>query len=284
MITAYLALSGRILLLGVERILVKKLGANSDSAAAAYLFLNLAVMFIFPFVFFYEVESYDFLVYPLINAAIYSVAFYLYVKSLSTGEASLVSPLSNFSIFFLLVISNIFLEESFTIYKLVGMVLLFYGAGFLNKQRNFIESFKAILNDRSCRMMIACSFLVAIGRVVDGFTVRSNVPPVIYVFSLSIITLIYSTLYIVLSGRTRIVINLFKEKPVTALSSGAVNAFSYLLLVVAFTRIDVSIAEPASMLSLIITVGLSSIIFKEKIKNRVVGVLVMIAGAWLLFL
>ena len=46
----------------------------------------------------------------------------------------------------------------------------------------------------------------------------------------------------------------------------------------------VSIAEPASMLGLIVTVVLAYFILKERVRNRLIGVVIMIAGTWLLFI
>jgi transporter family protein len=65
--------------------------------------------------------------------------------------------------------------------------------------------------------------------------------------------------------------------------SGTVNAYSYILLLFAFTVIPVSVAEPVSMLSMIVTVILAKYIFQERIRNRIIGAVIMLAGAWLLF-
>jgi transporter family protein len=54
------------------------------------------------------------------------------------------------------------------------------------------------------------------------------------------------------------------------------------LLLFAFTKIAVSVAEPVSMLGMIATVILARLMFKERIGRRLVAVIVMIAGAWFL--
>ncbi|MFW6324828.1 MAG: EamA family transporter, partial [Desulfovibrionales bacterium] len=85
-------------------------------------------------------------------------------------------------------------------------------------------------------------------------------------------------------GRLPALFALVQARPGLSLLSGAINGFSYLFLLVALQHIEVSVAEPASMLGMVVTVLLSGWIFKEKILDRLVGVLVMIAGTWLLFL
>jgi len=44
----------------------------------------------------------------------------------------------------------------------------------------------------------------------------------------------------------------------------------------------VSVAEPISMLGMIVTVILARLILKERVGRRLVAVIVMIAGAWFL--
>ena len=256
-----LALAGRILLLGVERILVKKLGEGEDAAGAALLFLGLATLFLLPFVFFVEVNYHPVLWLTALSGLIYAVAFYLYVKSLTAGEASLVSPLYNFNVFFLIVISNIFLDEPVTWYKVAGAALLVYSVSLLNRQKNFILSVKAVLYDPACKMMITCSLLVAIGRVVDGLIVR-EVSPLFYAFFVSAVLCAYLYVYIAVKGGGASILNIFRARPALSLATGAVNAYSYLLLLIAFTTIDVSTADPASMMSVIVTVLLSKFIFQ----------------------
>ncbi|MFC1554643.1 EamA family transporter [candidate division KSB1 bacterium] len=283
MIIAYSALLGRIILLGIERILVKKLGEKSDPISTSILFLGLATIFLLPFALTQEIRYYPNLWMTFLSGLVYAVAFYFYVRSLSEGEASLVSPLYNYNVFFLIIISSFFLDEPITYFKLIGTVLLVYGLSFLNKQSNFLRSVKAVLYDKPCRMMILCSMLVAVGRVIDGFIVRET-PPLLYAFLVSMVLCLYLISYALFTGSLSIVVKTFKRHPLLSLSSGAVNAYSYLLLLVSFTYLEVSIAEPASMLSMIVTIILAKFVFKEKIMDRMLGAVIMLIGVWLLFM
>ncbi|HLD30446.1 MAG TPA: DMT family transporter [bacterium] len=281
---AYLALLGRIVMLGYERIIVKKLGTGSSSESAAFLFFAIAAVFLFPFVFFVESpEDYGFVKVVLINSVIYSAAFILYVKSLSLGEASLVSPLYNFNVFFLLLLAAVFLGEAFTVLKAAGLILLVYGASYLNRQNNPLLSLRALFKDRACVFMMICSMLIAVGRTID-MTVLKNVHPVVYAFALNAGMGLVIFLYVLLAGRTKSILDLLKAKRNLAAASGLLNAFSYLCLLLALKKMPVSVAEPASMLGMVITVILAHFVFREAIRDRLVGVVVMIFGAWLLFL
>jgi transporter family protein len=282
MTLAYLALLGRIVLVGYERIVVKQLGQQSNSQGAAFLFFAVATLFFLPFLLFVELPSnYGFLLLVTLGSFTYAIAFVLYVESLSTGEASLVSPLYNFNVLFLLILTAILLGEPITAFKIVGILLLILGASLLNQERNLLRSLGTLFKDRACLLMILCSILMAIGRTIDGFVVQ-DVPPMLYAFCIYTGISLFLLIYLLLTKKTGKMLSLLRSRPKVAVAAGAVNAYAYVLLLFAFTQIDVSVAEPISMLGMIVTVILARLILKERVGRRLVAVIVMIAGAWLL--
>jgi len=281
---AYLALAGRILLTGYEKIIFKQVGQNSGSEEAVFLIFSTGTVFLAPFVFTVPPpESYGFLWICLLAGLVYTVQTVFYIKALSRGEASLVAPVYYFGLFFLLFLTTVFLDESLDALKILGIVLLIYGMSFLNRKQHILHSIKAVLKDKACQFMTLSSLLVAVGRTIDGFMVRT-VHPIVYTFSLCIATLIFLFIHLLLTRRLGAAGKLFRQKWRVGATAGAVDCYSYLLLMFAITRIEVSIAEPASMLGMIATVVLAHLILRERIRERLVGVVVMIAGAWLLFL
>ncbi|HNY11513.1 MAG TPA: EamA family transporter [Candidatus Wallbacteria bacterium] len=284
MFWAYLALAGRIILLGYEKILVRQLGEEAESESATFLYFCISMIFFTPCMFWAPAPAdYNFVIYSAVSSAIYCLAFLLYVRSLSTGEVSLVSPLYNFNVFFLLLLTAFFLGEKITILKVTGLSVLLYGASFLSRQRGILSSLKAIFKNHACVLMIICSFFMAIGRTIDGFVLKTT-GPLVYGFSIYLFMTVFLFFYILYKGKFYKAVDLFKKRRAITLKAGAVNAYTYLFLLYAIARIDVSVAEPASMLSMIVTVFLSKLILNEDISGRLTGVLIMIAGAWALFL
>ncbi|MCS7202569.1 MAG: DMT family transporter [Dictyoglomus sp.] len=284
MVWAYLSILGRIILLGYEKIVVKRLGTYNDSKVISFLFFFIAVFFLFPFIFLDSIpKNFEFSKYGLLSGFIYSISFILYVKSLSLGEASLVGPLYNFNVFFLLILTSIFLKESLTLPKILGLFLLVYGASYLEKKGSFLSSLKLLFKRKETLLMISSSFLVSVGRTIDGFVVE-KVSPLFYCFFLYFIISIFQFFYILWEKKLKEIFRVLKENTNLVLIASAINAYSYLLLLFAFRYIDVSIAEPLSMLSMILTVILAHYIFKEKIGTRLLGVFIMILGSYILFL
>jgi transporter family protein len=68
------------------------------------------------------------------------------------------------------------------------------------------------------------------------------------------------------------------------LAGGFTNAYSYIALLNAFKYIDVSIAEPVSMVSSLVTAFFAKYIFKEKVSLRVIGTIILIAGAFVIYI
>ena len=263
---AYLALLVRIFLLGIEKIVVKKLGTEKEEEAT-FLFFFLATILFVP-IWLCKAPSTSLTTIALISIPgfVYSIAFLFYVKSLAKGEVSLVSPIYNFNAFFLVIAASIFLKEPITAYKILGILLLVYGASFLNRQTNIFSSLKELLKNSSCRDMLICSLLMAVGRTIDGLLIR-KLDPLAYTFWLYFMISLFLSLHVFYKQKIASTIELLKTKPYISITAGFINAYSYYFLLVAFTKIQVSIAEPASMLSMVVTAVLAKFILKEKIKR-----------------
>lgn len=285
MFTAYAAMVGRVVLLAFERIVVRNLGDFSGdkykNTAATIVFFGLGALFLAPFLFMATHKGLGFLPMNYTASVIYSVGFVLYVLSLATGETSLVTPINSFNTFFLLLLSVVFLGEGFGILKLVGIIGMFVGISLLKYMSNPFESLKYIFSDRPCQMMFASAFLIAIGRVVDKSFV-SSVDPVVYSFFIYSFIAINLMAFLSVKGRLNLVWELIAQKPVISVTSGAINAFSYLFLLYAMQKVELSIIEPLSQSSTLLTLVLSAVFFKETIKEKLPGVALILFGSYLL--
>jgi transporter family protein len=279
---AIFALIARILLLGYERIVFKQAGQDQDTLASTFWLFFLAALLQLPLLFFFPWTWNDFL-RAAPSALIYTITFSLYVYALTHYEVSLITPLYNFNVFFLLLLFVIFRGEPFYWFKLIGIGFLFYGTTYLNKQQNLIASFKAIFSNRGCQMMIISSFLMAIGRLLDRNMIEQT-DPAIYSFALYFLMGVYLILILIIRKKVTRTWKTFYNNPKPFLLGGFTNAYSYLFLLIAFLAIDVSIAEPLSMLSVIVSILLSAWIFHEKVRQRLVGAIFMVIGAILLLI
>lgn len=282
---AYLALLGRILLLGYEKIALKQL-SNDQAEETTVLYFVLALPFLIPLLFLCELPSnYNFLPFIAICSLIYAIAFSWFVKALTYGEASQVSPLYDFNLFFVAILSWVFLDELLTISKIFGLILLIIGSSFLDRQHNLKYAIMSVFKNQACRYMIGCSFLVAIGRIVDGILLKQvKLDPILYTFFLYFGISFWIFLKACLNHKLASTKILFQQHTKISLIVGMINAYAYCLLAYAFTQIDISIAQALSMLSMIVTMILARFILQEEIGRRSIGAVLMLSGAWIILL
>ncbi len=285
---AYVALSIRIVLLGFERIFLKLLGQNQtkdQSLSIAAVFFGFGTLGLFPF----ALPVLDFsilLIFPIISSLFYSFAFWMYTASLQRGEVSLVTPLYNFNLVFLLIFSTLFLQESLHLLKLVGVVLIFIGLSYLQKGTSFQDSLKNVFKDKAAQLMVGASLLIAVGRIIDGYALSlpDSFEPIVYSFFIYFLITCALLFILIVKKDLRQPIIIIKEHPSLSVVSGLTNAGTYLSLLVAFMFLDVSVAEPIGALNVFIAMILARYFFQEDIKQRLVAAGLIILGVFFLFL
>jgi transporter family protein len=275
-----LVLSLRIFLLGYERIAGKQISQGEDTLIASWAFFTFSLLLFFPFYGYITLES---LKLSLLSGIIYTLSFFLYTYALANEDASVVAPLYNVNIFFLLIITFLFLHESVGIKKILGSFLMVYGVSYLKKDKSLFISYKNIFKSKGSFAMIGSSLLLAVGRTFDGYF-GSKINTISYSVSIYVVVS-FSLLFVSLIKEHSIKkhIDIIKRKKFYLLGGGVANAYSYLALLVMFKYVDVNVAVPLSMLSSIVTAFLAYLIFKEKIALRLVGIFLLIAGSFLMY-
>jgi len=276
---AQYCLLGRVVLLGAERIVVKRMGDGTDPFGATFLCFAVGALAIAPLAWGEAVGGWGFVPGMLAASAVYAVAFVYYVRSLAAGDASLVSPLYNVNVVALALMAWLVLCEPPTWGKAGGIALLLYGASWLRPRGSLWKSLTALGEDAPCRHMVAASLLIGVGRLFDK---GLGAPPMTYDCLLYTAIAGWLFLYLALRGRTTVIAHAFRTRPGAALLGGAVNGYSYVLMLHALKGIEVSRVEPASMTSMLVTLVLARLVLGEHIGTRWVAAVFMVAGAWLL--
>lgn len=292
---ALLALAGRIGLLGYERIVAKQLAAGRTPLGATFLFMAVGGLLWAPALLWSGLLPASILGYATLASLFYAGAFVLYMAALSRSEAGLIGPLYHTSILVVIVLSWLILDEGVTPLRALGGLLLLYGVTMLRQDGSpwaLVRGARRIWADAGARMMLGGAVLLGAGRIVDKYLITSVAEVSLAAFRPAISYAILETLLVVTwlgvglaaTGGFRDTVDLARERPTKALVAGGVNLASYTLLLVAFMGLDVSIADPASSLSMLVTVLLGGLVFGEAWKKRLPGAAVMCVGAWLLFL
>ncbi len=286
MIVGYIALLARIIMLGLERIVLKFMN-EYDSTAVASLFFLFAALFLTPVFFFVPVGVYSIFIPSLIlltltSSLVYSFGFYAYVRAISVGDTSLVAPLYNSSLLWLLLMSFLFLDEDITLYSVSGGIIMF--AGMMLLYPGSIKSkLNAIRESKSSMYMIAGSIFIAIGRTIDTYIIQT-IDEKLYAFLSNLFIGLFLLLLVIYQSNTQQIRNILRDKRKIIVLSGALNGWSYLFLLIAISFLGVTIAEPTSLLSVFVTAYFAKRFLDEKVKERIPGMILMIIGAILLFI
>jgi transporter family protein len=275
----YLWLIIRITLLGYERIAGKKITSHEDEILSSWAFFFFSFLAFFPFF-----NHITFISYSIFSGTIYTISFFLYVYALANEDTSVIAPLYNMNVVFLIITTAIFLNEKITITKILGSLLMIYGVSFLKKDNNLKMSYINILKSKGAIAMLVSSGLMAIGRTIDGYIIR-NVDSLSYSISIYLIVSIYFFIVTLIKYKSiKPHIRIIKNKISPLVSGGISNAYSYIALLNMFKYIDVSVAEPVSMSSALITAFFAKFIFKEKVAIRVLGTILLILGAFVIYI
>ncbi|MDN5324572.1 MAG: bacterial/archaeal transporter family protein [Thermosipho sp. (in: thermotogales)] len=279
----FLWMSIRIFLLGLERILGKIITRQTSSLISSWAFFGFSLLVLLPFS---SRMNFQIFKFSLISGVIYSISFFLYMYSLSVEDVSVVAPLYNINAIFLIFIANIFLNEKITIYKILGSLMMIYGVSYLKKSNNILSSYLNILKSKGALAMIFSSLLIAVGRTVDGvFTKQKHFDQLGY--SIGVYLIMSFNFFIVSFIKERgfkTHIEIVKHKWMFLIFGGICNAYAYVALLKVFKYIDVSIAEPLSMISVFVSILFAYLIFKERVKLRIIGTFFLIFGAFILYL
>ncbi len=285
MLIGYLSLILRIVMLGAERIFLKKL-EQYDSTTVASLFFLIATFFLSPVFLFLNPSDYRFpllfMLFPLISSLFYSFGFFAYVKALSVGEASLVAPLYNSSILWLMIIGVLFLQEDVTVLRSFGATIMFVGLFFLYEGK-VKDKLIAIKESKASIYMIIGSLFIAIGRGLDTFAI-GEINEMLYSVFINFFVGLYLLIATIVRNQFKTVREIFETDPKSLIGAGIMNGWSFFFLLIAISELQVTVAEPLSLLSTFVTAFMARKFLQERIQEKLPGMVMMVTGSIVLVL
>ena len=270
-----------------EKIIVRLLGdrqGNIDyNLSATFLFFIFGAIILTPLAAFITINNFIFLLPCYGSSLLYTVYSYSFVTSLATGETSLVTPIYSLNGLILIIFSFLFLSEPFTLTKIIGVILMIIGVSLLKDAKNPFYSVRYIITDIPSRMMFLAVTSQCLGRIIDKYYLP-NVHPITYSTILYFFIAFNLMVILLIRGKTKTIVKVFNKKPILSITSGIINGFSYLFLLYSMQQIDLSLAEPLTNLSLVLTLLFSLLFFKENIMEKLPGSILILLGGWFLYL
>lgn len=249
---------------------------------SAALIIRLSFIFLLPLLFIYKIPHLNsqFFLALLAQTPLAIVTSILYMKTLKSSDISLSIPLLTFSPLFLLLISPLMVKEFPPLLGIVGVLLIVFGAYFLNiqaKHEGLLAPFKILLKEKGARYMLMIAFLWAIGSNLDKIgTINSS--PIFWPIALNFCSSVVLTVFCL--GRKKALKNL-PENLKVFLPVSIITALGFVSQVTALSMAYVSYVVSITRMSVLISIVLGVVIFKEKgFKVRLIGGTIMVSGVF----
>lgn len=277
------------LILSVYLLIYKKILNESDE----YLVLLASAIFTMPVVLaiiflFYKFPKIDlvFILSSVASIVLGAIAAILAYRALKIADISLVKPISAFTPVFTALISYFSLKEVIKPLGWLGIFLVVVGTYVLNLKtlkQNWLLPFKNLIREKGIQLSLVAHFLWSITPIFEKVAIKHTfpeVPPFIALVGYFGTSLVYLPLVIKKSKKPLLIIkNNYKLFILGGVLAGIGQSFAY----ITFSLTNLGIATAVFRTSIIFTVLLGSIFFKEKyILQRFIGSSIMLAGVILL--
>lgn len=221
----------------------------------------------------------------LADATLSTIGGILYIRALRFGDISLTIPLMGFSPLFLAIASPLILNEFPAKPQLIGILLICFGAYFLNlnlkpKENNYLAPLKSLMTTQSSQLMLIVAFLWALTTSFDKVGAK-NSSPLFFSASLYFCTAIMTLPIVIICSPnwfSRLKSNFYK-----LVLLGSLKALDMWCHVMAIASTVAANSVAVKQTSLLMTVGYGYFLFHEKnIKYRLLGCIIIIVGVCVL--
>ena len=204
-----------------------------------------------------------------------------YFRALQKGNINKVVPIDKSSTVLTIILATIFLGESITLYKTLGIIAIGLGTLMMIEKKdteNKIEEkgwlFYAILS------AVFASLTSILGKVgIEG--VESNLGTAIR----TVVVIVMSFVMVSVTGKVKDIKRIDKKELAFILLSGLSTGASWLFYYRALQDGEASIVVPIDKLSILVTIAFSYFVFKEKLgKKAFIGLVLIVVGTLVLLI
>ena len=208
----------------------------------------------------------------------------MYFKAIKLSDLSLTIPMIAFTPIFLLITSPIMTKEYPTFVQIIGVILVVIGAYFLRihlRKDGIFAPFKALISEPGPRLMLIIALIWSITANLDKIgTLNSS--PIFWVIATDAFLIL--TTFPIMLYKTRSLKPLFSNWKGLFLM-GICNGIGLITQMAAIAQTQVANVISTKRTSVVMSVGWGKLIFKEQnIKERLLGSVIMVAGAIIILL
>ena len=266
---------------GLTTICAKKGVKNVDSILASSI--RTAVVLLISFLIVILFSSFDRVNFKTITFLILSgvsttLLWLNYFKALDLGNVNEVTPVDKTSIVLTLLLSCIFLNEKITVIKIISSILIISGA-FLMVNKDEHSN-----NKRWIKYAILTAIFTSVSAIISKIGLRDIEPNLGNLYR-TIFVFIFMWLIVLLKKKQKHIKSINKKSWLYLILSGITTSLSWIYYFNALKEGEASIVFPIEKLSVVVSIGLSYILLKERMTKRsIIGLILIVAGTYILII
>lgn len=230
----------------------------------------------------------NFYLYMGVSAILDTIAFVSSFLAISKSPISIVSPISSFSPVFTTLIAAITINEVPTPLKLVGILIVVFGAYLLNAldiKQGIIAPFKSLFSNKGVLLSLFSYLIWAVTPIFQKKAIFETTPQIPLFASLFGMFLVFLFLTPFALIKTVKHIKEIRLNVKWFILNGIGAAFAQAAAFTAFSLVFVAYASSVFRLSTLFIIILGGVFLKEeRIKERLLGAVVMLIGTLLIVL
>jgi drug/metabolite transporter (DMT)-like permease len=278
---AWAVLATRVARVGVERVLLRAMGEGRSAEETAAAFFGAGALMLLPAAAPWTRADWAFLRWAAPGGLVYAVAYWFYVAAFAQGDVSAVAPVGTLSGVFVVLLGWLVLREPLSWSAALGVALIAASALALRPRPDRAASARP--RGVAYGQMIGYAALTALTRLFDHAAAK-GAPDAAPLYAWLVFSEVACCQCLLLAAQRRLghLWALVSQRPLLVLAAGACNGGSFLLLVVAMTMLPVSLIEPVTACSLLVSAVLAWVVFREPVRRRWLPTLGVILGTWVL--
>jgi uncharacterized membrane protein len=300
----YLFLAARVIGMGLERPLVKRLSQDRDAVAATVLYVGLGEL-MFLVVLALQASgrpdicagALSWLPLALVPSLLNAACFFSFIHAMRIGEVSLLTPLFAVSFIVIYALDVAAGYAPLSLLPLSGVLLVTLGVVLLAPAseksplrpatRQRLDP-RWLLRQPGALLMLINALAFALARYFDK-TLAPQAEPVLYALTVNAPTVLVGLALLALGGRRSGaglagLTALFRERWATALTLTLFGQGAFLMLLYALDYFPPSVVEPVTQLGVFIAIALGGLWFGERIRARWLPGALVVCGAVLLLI
>ncbi len=210
------------------------------------------------------------------------IAYYFFIRAFRLSDASLVAPLALLTPVLMLVTSPLITQEQAPPLGALGVAVTVAGAGLIGATEPGVSrraSLAALLRDPGARSMLATAAIWSVTANIDKLGVRASTP-LLWITAITSFIALCALAFALVASRGRPRLHGLRY----AALAGAANAIGNATQMFALTLLLTPYVIAIKRMSALFTVAFSALMFRENIRGRLLGALVMLAGGALIAL